>query len=218
MNYSDETIAKYTLRTAGTLQELRDSWIRKLDRYFEQIEELVQGEWFDTRDLLGIIRESRMATREALDGLSSDLSAEVVHSSNGIISRFVAERESLLEEIKDLRSSYSRAIAGDEHSVRRENESLYQAIKLIPEYRLLSVIQNLKRATYSELADLENQKKGTIRKLAKLLAERGYIYLNKSTRPHTVEFLYAPWIAREEYDCAQESDCERVSHLSPNQT
>ncbi|MGY5876712.1 MAG: hypothetical protein RTU30_13270 [Candidatus Thorarchaeota archaeon] len=218
MNYSDETVAKYTLRTAGALQEMRDSWVRKLDRYFEQIEELVQGEWFDARDLLGIIRESRMATREALDGLSSELSTEVIHSSNGIISRFTAERASLFEEIKDLRSSYSRAVSGDDHSKRRENETLYQAIKLVPEYRLLSVIQVRKRATYSELSESENQKKGTIRKLAKILAERGYIYINKNTRPHTVEFLYAPWIAHEEYGCVQESDCTPINHLSPNQT
>jgi hypothetical protein len=193
MTTTDDNAARMTLRIAGVLQEVRDLWIKRLDRYFSQIEDLVDGQWLETEDIIGIIKESRMASREALDGLGNDLSAELVHSSNGVIARYEAERLSFTEEIQDLRTEIGRLLAGDENAIRRENESLHAAIDSIPEFNLLKVIQRYHRTDYKQLAQITGEKKSAITKLVKELVKKGYIDLDKKSRPHTIKFLAAPW-------------------------
>jgi hypothetical protein len=193
MTTTDDNAARMTLRVAGVLQEVRDIWVKRLDSYFAQIEELVEGQWLESEDIVGIIRESRMASREALDGLGNDLSAELVHSSNGVIARFEAERLSYIEEIQDLRREMSQLLSSDENAIRRENESLRAAVDSIPEFRLLKAIQRNRRIDYKHLTEITGEKKTTIRKLVKELVKRGHVNIDKKSRPHAIIFLSAPW-------------------------
>ncbi|PNX52759.1 MAG: hypothetical protein BV458_07915 [Thermoplasmata archaeon M9B2D] len=197
MTSPDEIAARTTIRIAGAFQEIRDSWVRRLDSYYNQVDSLLEGQWFDLEDFAGIVRESRLASREAIDGLGNDLSSELIHASNGIITRYEAERASLQEEINDLRSSLSRALSGDANAIRRENEALRLAIISVPEYSLLEIIRKNRRLSYDELADISGLSKGKARKLVKELATRGYIAIDKKTKPHSVVFLSCPWSASE---------------------
>jgi len=207
MTSPDEAIAaRTTLRIAGVFQEIRDSWVRRLDSYYNQIESLTEGDWVDTQDLIGIIREARLASREAMDGLGNDLSAELIHSSNGIISRYEAERTSLQEEINDLRKSLSRALSGDANMIRRENESLRYALASVPEFSLLQVIQKNRRSTYQELVEYTGLTKAKVRKYAKELKARGHVTIDKKTRPHQIVYLSTPWSTAEpEVQCVLET-------------
>ncbi|NHI88580.1 MAG: hypothetical protein EAX87_03595 [Candidatus Thorarchaeota archaeon] len=193
MTTTDDNAARMTLRVAGVLQEVRDLWVKRLDTYFSQMEDLIEGQWLETEDIIGIIKESRMASREALDGLGNDLSAELVHSSNGVIARYEAERLSFNEEIQDLRAEIGRLLEGDENAIRRENESLHAAIDSIPEFNLLKVIQRYHRTDYKQLAQVTGDKKSVIRKLVKELMKKGYVNVDKKSRPHAIIFLTAPW-------------------------
>ena len=193
MTTPDDNAARMTLRVAGVLQEVRDIWVKRLDSYFTQIEELVEGQWLESEDIVGIIRESRMASREALDGLGNDLSAELVHSSNGVIARYEAERLSHIEEIHDLRSEMSQLLSSDENAIRRENESLRAVVESIPEFRILKVIRRNRRIDYKQLTEITGEKKTTVRKLVKELTKRGYVSIDKKSRPHAITFLSAPW-------------------------
>jgi hypothetical protein len=193
MTTTDDNAARMTLRVAGVLQEVRDLWVKRLDTYFSQMEDLIEGQWLETEDIIGIIKESRMASREALDGLGNDLSAELVHSSNGVIARYEAERLSFNEEIQDLRAEISRLLEGDENAIRRENESLHAAIDSIPEFNLLKVIQRYHRTDYKQLGQITGDKKSVIRKLVKELMKKGYVNVDKKSRPHAIIFLTAPW-------------------------
>jgi len=193
MTGHDETAARTTLRIAGVFQEIRDSWVRRLDSYYNQIESLAEGDWVEIQDLLGIIHEARLASREALDGLGNDLSSELVHSSHGIITRFEAERASLHEEINDLRRSLSRALSGDTNNIRRENEALRTALTSIPEFSLLKVIQKNRRSTYAQLEESTGLAKAKIRKYSKELMARGYAYVDKKARPHQIVYVSTPW-------------------------
>jgi len=207
MTSPDEAIAaRTTLRIAGVFQEIRDSWVRRLDSYYNQIESLTEGDWVDTQDLIGIIREARLASREAMDGLGNDLSAELIHSSNGIISRYEAERTSLQEEINDLRKSLSRALSGDANMIRRENESLRYTLASVPEFSLLQVIQKNRRSTYQELVESTGLTKAKLRKYAKELKARGHVTIDKKTRPHQIVYLSTPWSTPEpEVQCVLET-------------
>jgi hypothetical protein len=193
MTTTNDNAARMTLRIAGVLQEIRDIWTRRLDSYYTQIESLVDGQWLETEDVIGIIRESRLASREALDGLGNDLSAELVHTSNGVVARYEAERLSLVEEISDLRDEISRLLSSDENSMFRENESLRAAIDSIPEFKLLKVIQRTRRTNYKELESNSGEKKSVIRKLVKELMKKGYVNVDKKSRPHAIIYLTAPW-------------------------
>jgi len=193
----NEIAARTTIRIAGVFQEIRDSWVRRLDSYYNQIESLLEGQWFDSEDLAGIIRESRLASREAIDGLGNDLSSELIHASNGTISRYEAERTSLQEEINDLRSSLTRALSGDANAIRRENEALQLAIISVPEYSLLEIIRKNKRLSYDQLAERSGLSKAKSRKLVKDLMTRGYVTIDKKTKPNSVIFLSCPWSASE---------------------
>jgi hypothetical protein len=206
MTNPDEAIAaRTTLRIAGVFQEIRDSWVRRLDSYYNQLESLTEGDWVDAQDLTGIIREARLASREALDGLGNDLSSELIHSSNGIITRYEAERASLQEEINDLRKSLSRALSGDANMIRRENESLRYALILVPEFSLLQVIQKNRRSTYEELVETTGLTKTKLRKYTKELMARGYVAIDKKARPHQIVYLSTPWSTREpEVQCTLE--------------
>jgi len=197
MTTTDDNAARMTLRIAGVFQEVRDIWAKRLDVYYSQIETLVEGQWLDTEDVLGIIRESRMASREALDGLGNDLSAELVHTSNGVVARHEAERLSLVEEIRDLREEISRLLSGDENVLKRENESLRAAIDSIPEFKLLKIIQRMRRTDYKQLSEDTGEKKSSLQKLVKELMKKGYVSIDKKTRPYTVIYLYAPWAQKE---------------------
>ncbi|TFG32693.1 winged helix-turn-helix domain-containing protein [Candidatus Thorarchaeota archaeon] len=202
----DTVAARTTLRIAGVFQEIRDSWVRRLDSYFNQLESLSDGDWIDAQDLTGIIREARLASREAIDGLGNDLSSELIHSSNGIITRYEAERASLQEEINDLRRSLSRALSGDANSIRRENESLRYALSTIPEFSLLKVIQKNRRSTFDQLAECTGLSKAKVRKYTKELVVRGHINVDKKSRPHQVIYLSTPWSAPEpEVQCTLET-------------
>ncbi|MHA1965831.1 MAG: winged helix-turn-helix domain-containing protein [Candidatus Thorarchaeota archaeon] len=193
MTTTNDNAARMTLRIAGVLQEIRDVWAKRLDTYYTQIESLVDGHWLDTEDVIGVIRESRMASREALDGLGNDLSAELVHSSNGVVARYEAERLSFVEEINDLRDEISRLLSGDENTMRRENESLKAAIDSIPEFKLLKVIERSRRTNYKELEANSGEKKSVIRRHVKELMKKGYVNVDKKSRPHAIIFLTAPW-------------------------
>ena len=197
MTTMDDNTARMTLRIAGVLQEIRDIWAKRLDVYYSQIEALVEGQWLDTEDVIGIIRESRLASREALDGLGNDLSAELVHTSNGVVARHEAERLSLIEEIRDLREEISRLLSGDENVLKRENESLTAAIDSIPEFKLLKIIQRMRRTDYKQLSEDTGEKKSALQKLVKELMRNGYVNIDKKTRPHTVVYIYAPWAQKE---------------------
>ena len=193
MTTTDDNTARITLRIAGAFQEIRDIWAKRLNAYFNQIESLVKGQWLEPEDVIGIIRESRMASREALDGLGSDLSSELVHSSNGVIARYESERLSFIEEINDLRGEISRLLSGDENVLRRENETLRAAINTIPEFKLLKIIQRSRKTDYKQLSEDSGQKKSVVQKLVKELVKKGYVNIDKKSRPHAIIYLASPW-------------------------
>jgi hypothetical protein len=193
MNSPDDNAARLTLKLAGVFQEVRDIWVRRLENYFGQLESLIEGQWIEPKDMEGIVREAASASREALDGLGSDLSAELVHESRGVFGRFESERQSLLEEITDLRMSLAEASSGEEGLIRRENSILRHAIMAIPEYKILEHIRVLGRGSYKEIAKSSGESVGTVRKMAKKLMKRGHINIDKKTRPHSIIFLSAPW-------------------------
>ncbi|MBD3406305.1 MAG: winged helix-turn-helix transcriptional regulator [Candidatus Lokiarchaeota archaeon] len=190
---SDETSARLTLRLAGVLQEVRDAWTVRLDAYFNQLDDLVQGEWFDSSDIGALLKESRMASKEALHGLGNDLSAEIIHASSGIITRFADERASLSEEIADLRGTISQLSSGDDASIRMENEALRRAFRTIPEFRALEILQRKKKSTYKEIASEMELSAGKLRKHIKNLEKKGYVSIDKDTRPHSILFISSPW-------------------------
>ncbi len=197
MTTTHDNAARMTLKIAGVLQEIRDIWKKRLDVYYTQIESLVDGQWLETEDVIGIIREFRIASREALDGLGGDLSAELVHTSNGVVARYESERLSFVEEINDLRDEISRLLSGDENVMRRENESLRAAIDSVPEFKLLKIIQRSRRTDYKQLEKDSGEKKSVIRKLVKELMKKGYVTVDKKSRPHTIIYLTAPWIQKD---------------------
>jgi DNA-binding MarR family transcriptional regulator len=193
MNDSQDTAARITLKLAGTFQEVKDMWSRRLDSYFAQLESLVDGQWLDASDVQGIIRESKSAAREALDGLGSELSAELVHASNGLVARFQSERFSMEEEIADLRLRLSRILSSDENSIRRENEDLRIAIATVPEFQILEVIRHKTPTTYKDLTKATNLSKSKIRKYVKELVGRGYVHIDKSSKPYRILLVSTPW-------------------------
>jgi len=197
MSKSDDAAARLTLKIAGVFQDIKDKWMKRLDTYFTQLESLVNGEWLDSSDLTGVIGESRMAAREALDGLGCDLSSELIRASNGIISRFESERASLMEEILDLRDTMARSLSGDENSLRRENELLRSALLAVPEFGLLDVIRSEGRSTYDVLSKKTRMTKPKVQRLAKSLSQSGYIHVDKKSKPQSVVFLSAPWRTRQ---------------------
>jgi DNA-binding IclR family transcriptional regulator len=81
----------------------------------------------------------------------------------------------------------------DENTVRQENESLRDAILALPEFRLLENLQLLNGASYKELSRIAGIKTAAVRKQVKLLVKQGYARVDKTTRPHTVLFMSAPW-------------------------
>ena len=196
MTSPEENSGRFTLKLAGVLQEVRDLWVRRLDAYYNQLDSLIDGQWLNEEDLAGILKESKMASREALDGLGNDLSSELLHVSNGIVARYEAERSSLMHEINDLRESLGRALSGDERSIRRENESLYSALLQSPEYELLRVVEENGRLTYDVLAEESGQSKRKVRKHVKELASRGHVRIEKKSRPHLVVHLSSSWLDR----------------------
>ncbi|MFW9848970.1 MAG: hypothetical protein ACFFF4_07505 [Candidatus Thorarchaeota archaeon] len=193
MTSPDESAARLTLKLAGVFQEVRDVWVRRLEKYYGQLESLIDGQWISHEDMLGVIQEAREASREALDGLGTDLSSELVHESRGVFGRFEFERQSLIEEIHDLRSSLSLANSGNEGLIRKENEALRYALLKVPEYQLLESVRTLGHASYEQLADSSGLKKSAVRKLSKNLLELGYVAIDKKSRPHMVVFINAPW-------------------------
>jgi hypothetical protein len=196
MTTTEDNAARMTLRIAGVFQEIRDIWARRLDSYYSQMESIVDGQMLETDDILGVIREARLASREALDGLGNDLSAELVHTTNGVVARYEAMRSSLVEEIADLRNEISNLTSGDENSIRRENFTLRDALLAVPEFKLLQIIQRSRRATYDQLCEESGLKKSAVRKQAKELMKRGHINIDKKSRPHAIVYLSAPWSQR----------------------
>lgn len=193
MGSPEDTSAKITLKLAGVFQEVRDSWVKRINMYFDQLLSLIEGDWFESSDMVGLLQEARMASREALDGLGTDLSSELVHASSGIVNRYEYERASLTEEINDLRIGIARALAGDENEIRRENETMLEALHSVPEYQILHHIRRNSPASYDEISKLSGVKKGQLRKLVKSLMARGHVSIDKKSRPHKVIFLSAPW-------------------------
>ncbi len=189
----EETAARMTIKVAGELQDIRDHWVRRLDQYFSDIERLVDGEWLSVDDVKGVIREVRLAAREALDGLGNDLSAVLVHESGGLFARFEAERQSLLDEINSLRSSLARALSGHERQIWRENEALRAALEQVPEFKLLRSLQEIGTATYRDLAAKTGLKSAVLKRLVKSLTGMGYVAVDKRSRPHRVVYLSSPW-------------------------
>ena len=193
MSTPEDIAARLTLKIAGVFQQARDLWVQRIDSYFSQLESVTDGQWLDSSDIAGIIKESKLASREALDGLSNDLSTELIHASNGILVRHESDRVILLSEISNLKLSLDRYLSGDENAARRENRSLRTALMKMPEFQLLTVIQSERRASYSLLSELSGAKKGKVRKFVKALAESGFCHVDKKSRPHAVIFDLAPW-------------------------
>ncbi len=193
MSNPDESAARLTLKIAGVFQEVRDVWVRRLEAYYNQLESLIEGQWISHGDMTGVILEAKNAAREALDGLGTDLSSELVHESRGVFGRFEFERQSLVEEINDLRSSLSLANSGDEGLMRKENEALRHALLRVPEFHLLESLRAVGRASYDDLTKSSGQKKSLVRKHCKKLVELGYVMIDKKSRPHQVAFISAPW-------------------------
>jgi hypothetical protein len=196
MQEDKEILGRQALKIAGILEEIQLIWLKRIEEYFIQLESLVKGEWFDSSDLIGIIREAQSASKEALKGLGTDLSAELLHSSSGILYRFQSERSTLIEEINDLRDSYARAISRDGNSIRQENESLYRAIKSVPMFQLLAILQDMRVTNYKELEEKSEMKRSEVRKYTQDLVESSYASVDKSKRPHEISFLSAPWNIR----------------------
>ena len=159
MGSPEDTSAKITLKLAGVFQEVRDSWVKRIDTYYDQLLSLIEGDWFESSDMVGLLQEARMASREALDGLGTDLSSELVHASSGIVHRYEYERASLTEEINDLRIGITRALAGDENEIRRENETMREALQSVPEYQILHHIRLNSPVSYDEIFKLSGLKK-----------------------------------------------------------
>ncbi|MHA2378892.1 MAG: hypothetical protein ACXADO_09420 [Candidatus Thorarchaeota archaeon] len=193
MSNHEEAAARTTLRMAGVLQEVRDVWTRRLESYFAEVERLIDGEWLDAADLAGLVKETRMASKEAVDGLANDLSAELLHASSGVIARYEAERLALSLEIEKQKTTVARILASDEDGLRRENEALRSAMAKVPEYTLLKTVQMLRGTTYDELASKSDLGKGAIRRHVKSLMAKGHVTVNKKARPHKILFLSAPW-------------------------
>ena len=213
MTNPDDNAARLTLKLAGVFQEVRDIWVRRLESYFGQLESLIDGQWISHEDMTGVLHEARMAAREALDGIGTDLSSELVHESNGVFGRFESERQSLIEEINDLRSSLSLANSGDEGLIRKENEALRHALLRLPEFHLLESLRVLGRVSYDVLAKSSGQKKSLVRRHCKKLVESGYIAIDKKSRPHQVFFISAPW--RNNRASSSESSESPQLHLNP---
>ncbi len=215
----DEFVARANLRLAGVLTELRNEWIKRLDSYYCELERLISGEWLDGSDLAGLVNEARLASREAMDGLATDLTAELMHSSTGILQRHQAERAALEEEIGDLRTRMARLMMGNENTIRQENESLREAILTLPEFKLLEDLQLMKEASYQELSKTAGIKPAVVRKRVKLLVERGYARVDKTTKPHTVCFMSAPWSRSVcTSHSIMQSTCSPVMRIEPNQS
>ncbi|MFQ5832895.1 MAG: hypothetical protein ACE5H4_09350 [Candidatus Thorarchaeota archaeon] len=195
MSHHEEAAARATLRVAGVFQELRDVWMRRLDSYFAEVERLIDGEWLDSADIAGLIKETRLASKEAVDGLANDLSTELLHASSGVFARYEAERLALNQTIDNQRETVSRILASDDSGLRRENQALREAIAEMPEYVLLRTLQQLGSTTYDELSRECDIGKGKIRKYVKSLMARGHVAVNKKLRPHKILFLSAPWDA-----------------------
>lgn len=193
MNTNDDAAARATLKMAGVFQGKRDLWVRRLETYFSEVERLVVGEWLDSTDLIGLVKESRLASREAIDGLANDLSAELLHESSSVFNRFESERAVLMEEITRLQASLSRLLSADEDGIRSENDALRSIVLNLPEYQLLCVIQQIKSGNYEEIADASGVSKAKVRKCVKTLTERGNVFIDKKSRPHRVHFVFAPW-------------------------
>jgi len=193
MSNPEDIAARLTLKLAGVFQQANDLWVRRINSYFSQLASLTDGQWLDSSDIAGIIKESKLASREALDGLSNDLSAELIHASNGMLVRYESERVNLLNEISTLRLSLDRYLSGDENAARRENQYLRTALMKMPEFQLLTAIQSEDRASYDHLSELSGIKRDKVRKFVKALAESGFCHVDKKSKPHAVIFDHAPW-------------------------
>lgn len=189
----DDAIARSNLRLAGAFQEIHSSWVRRLDSYFLELERLINGEWLDSSDLKALVRETRSASKEAMEGLSNDLISELMHATSKILERHAAEKNSLDEEIGDLRGRISRLMSFDESAALIENESMREALFDMTEFRVLAFLQTHTGCSYKELASITGRKSSALRKDVKLLAKRGYIRIDKNSRSHSLHFLSAPW-------------------------
>jgi DNA-binding MarR family transcriptional regulator len=193
MSNHEDAAARSTLRIAGVLQSKRDLWVRRLENYYAELEKLILGEWLDSSDLTGLVKEACLASREAIDGLANDLSAELLHASSGIFSRFESDRATLVTEISKLKTENTRLLSMDEEGVFRENDALRSVVLNLPEYQLLCVIQQSKGGTYADLSARSKVKKGKVQKYVKMLADRGHVIIDRKSRPHRVLFVDTPW-------------------------
>ncbi|NWF96031.1 MAG: MarR family transcriptional regulator [Candidatus Thorarchaeota archaeon] len=193
MTSPDSVSARLTLKLAGILQDVRGEWIRRLDQYFNQIESLIAGEWFDTADLGGLMKESRLAAREALEGLSSDLCAQLVHESSGLIARYETERAQLVDRINLLTEDINHALCCDDDDIRRQNEVLRSIVRALPEFTLLRIIEDAQAMDLNTLFEVSQTKKTTVTRHLKSLQEGGYVRVDGKGRAKRVVFLSAPW-------------------------
>ncbi|MGV9103695.1 MAG: hypothetical protein ACOC3C_06235 [Candidatus Thorarchaeota archaeon] len=193
MGQPEESAAKRTLKIAGVFQELTETWSNRLNAYFSQIDSLVDGEWLDSSDLKGILREAREASNEALNGLGRDLSAELIQRSAGVFSRHENERAAMIEEMDNLKAQLDQALSADTSKLIQENNSLKQALLKVPEYQVLSALENQKEATYKELGEACDIGTRKTRPLVRTLAKWGSASIDKDTRPHRIFFRSAPW-------------------------
>ncbi len=193
MTTEEELTARLTVKFAGCLQELQDKWAKRLEAYFARLESLVDGDWFGFDDLPAIIRESRAAAREALDGLGGDLCAELVRESSGLIARYESERAVLVRQLSQAREETARALSLDTTGLGRQNLELVSIIKSLPEFQVLATIERLKESTYDILTRETGQKRSALTKVVKSLADRGYVQIITRDRKQVICFKSAPW-------------------------
>ena len=213
MNKSDDMAARLTIRLAGVLQEIQNSWSSRVIAYFARLESLVEGKWLDSDDIMGILSESKLAAKEALDGLGNDLSSEILHKSSGLFSRFEDERVSLVKKISDLENEISEILTADGKSIQRENRNLRQALSMFKEFTVLKSIQGLGVTDYEGLSKSSGVKKGRLRKHVKWLCEQGFVVVDKKKRPHQIIFLHAPW--RSLYAAPSQIQASSIPHDVP---
>ncbi len=193
MTSEEDIAARLTVKFAGSLQEIQDRWTKRLDTYFTRLESLVEGDWFAVEDIPAIIRESKAAAREALDGLGGDLCAQIVRESSGLIARYETERASLLRQLSQVRDETARVLSMDQNGLGQQNLELVSIIRSLPEFQVLSVIERQQQITYDMLSKETGLKRGALSKIVRSLAERGYVQIDTRDRRQVIHFKYAPW-------------------------
>ena len=81
------------------------------------------------------------------------------------------------------------------------------------EFGLLQTIQKNRRSTYDQLVECTGLSKAKLRKMTKELMTRGYVNIDKKSKPHQVVYLSTPWSTPEpEVQCTLETSPAPVQY------